>query len=119
MRIKIGELARLSGLSVGAIRFYEKEGLLCAPDRSSGNYRLYGEREIERLRFIRHARFQGLSLEEIRLVLEYREKPGSDCQAIHSLIDRHIEEIGMQIEKLEKLRADLLAIKCRGACKGP
>ena len=62
MEIRIGELAQRTGCEVVTVRFYEKEGLLPAPARSSGNYRLYSEAHIERLQFIRHCRSLDMSL---------------------------------------------------------
>ncbi len=56
MQIKIGELAKRTECQAETIRYYEKEGLLPQPSRSGGNYRLYDEEHIERLRFIRHCR---------------------------------------------------------------
>ena len=50
MKVKIGELARMAGCQTVTIRYYEKEGLLPAPERSGGNYRLYDETQAERLR---------------------------------------------------------------------
>ena len=63
--MKIGELAKKTGCQVVTIRYYEKEGLLPEPERSEGNYRLYSEADIERLRFIRHCRHHDMKLAEI------------------------------------------------------
>ena len=79
MEIRIGELAQRTGCEVVTVRFYEKEGLLPAPARSSGNYRLYSEAHIERLQFIRHCRSLDMSLGEIRALLGLRDKPLRDC----------------------------------------
>ena len=56
MKVKIGELAKMTGCQVVTIRYYEKEGLLKRPERTERNYRLYGDEDIARLRFIRHCR---------------------------------------------------------------
>lgn len=118
MRIKIGELAKISGLSVGAIRFYEKAGVLEAADRTAGNYRLYGDEQIERLRFIRHCRMQGLSLEEIQILLNTIKHPDRSCGAVHNLIDKHIRQIDRQLSDLQDLKQKLQAIKTDSQCKG-
>jgi DNA-binding transcriptional MerR regulator len=66
----IGELARRAGVSPRTVRFYEALGLLPAPPRSEGGYRLYGEDDLRRLRFVRRARELGLPLREIRRLLQ-------------------------------------------------
>ena len=62
MAYKIGELARHVGCRVVTIRYYEKEGLLRSPERTAGNYRLYDETDVERLRFIQRCRSLDMSL---------------------------------------------------------
>ena len=76
MKVKIGELAKMTGCQVVTIRYYEKEGLLSEPDRTGANYRLYGDKEIERLHFILHCRHHGMKLSEIRDLLAYKDIPG-------------------------------------------
>ena len=51
--MKIGELSKTTGCSIQTIRYYEKEGLLSTPERTEGNYRLYGERALKELEFIK------------------------------------------------------------------
>ena len=69
-RLKIGELARHTGLSIKTIRYYESRGLLEQPPRTEGGYRLYGPEEVARLRFVQRAKLLGLTLEEIRELVE-------------------------------------------------
>lgn len=114
MKMKIGELARLSGCQVVTVRYYEKEGLLRSPERTKANYRLYDEEDLERLRFIRHCRLYGISLKEIRSLLTFQEKPEYRCDRIHHIIETHIKRIDEQISSLRHLKGhltDLLA-KC-------
>src|SRR5690625_3267562 len=84
MPIKIGELAKRTGFTVETIRYYEKEGLLPEPARSHGNYRLYGDEHIERLRFIRHCRTLDMALSEVRILLQYRDTPYEDRSEEHT-----------------------------------
>ena len=79
MKIRIGELAQRTRCEVVTIRYYEKEGLLPAPARSSGNFRLYGDAHIERLQFIRHCRSLDMTLSEVRALLGLRDNPTQDC----------------------------------------
>ncbi|WP_226813792.1 MerR family transcriptional regulator, partial [Bordetella pertussis] len=67
--MKIGELARTAGTTVETVRYYEKEGLLPAPERGLNNYRSYGEAHVERLRLIRNCRALDMTQDEIRTVL--------------------------------------------------
>jgi MerR family transcriptional regulator, mercuric resistance operon regulatory protein len=64
-RLKIGELARQTGLSIKTIRYYERRGLLEQPPRTQGGYRLYGPEEVARFRFVQRAKLLGLTLERL------------------------------------------------------
>ncbi|MBB5142175.1 Cd(II)/Pb(II)-responsive transcriptional regulator [Desulfovibrio intestinalis] len=114
MKMKIGELAKMVGCKVVTIRFYEKEGLLKEPDRTGANYRLYGDKEIERLRFIRHCRRHGMTLSEIRELLAFRDTPKANCDWVGTLVQKHIVNVEEQIESLTQLKAQLehLRHKC-------
>ena len=116
MKMKIGELANISGCQVVTIRFYEKEGLLTEPERTESNYRLYDDKHIERLRFIRHCRRHGMSLSEIRELLVFMDNPNSGCAWINKLIETHIENVRAQIDSLTLLKEQLqlLLHKCSG-----
>jgi DNA-binding transcriptional MerR regulator len=75
--LRIGELASRAAMTVDAIRFYEKRGLLPRAQRSAGHFRLYGPRGLERVRFIRQMQALGFSLREIRELVELRSQDGS------------------------------------------
>ena len=70
--MKIGELAAATGTPIETIRYYEREGLLPAPDRTVGNFRIYDETHLSRLEFVRHCRALDMNLDEIRVLLEFR-----------------------------------------------
>jgi DNA-binding transcriptional MerR regulator len=70
--LSIGKVARRAGIGVETIRFYEREGLLAAPARRDSGYRLYPERVIGRIRFIRRAKELGFSLKEIKELLQLK-----------------------------------------------
>lgn len=105
--MKIGELAKRAECQVVTIRYYEKEGLMRPPDRSETNYRVYGEADMERLRFIRHCRSHGMNLAEIRDLLAYRDAPTGDCGWIGEMVERHIGNVDEQIRSLNQLKAYL------------
>lgn len=119
MEIRIGELARRTGCEVVTIRYYEKERLLPKPARSGGNYRLYGEAHIERLQFIRHCRSLDMSLEEIRILLGFRDNPSrdQDCGKVNALLDAHLQQVETRVEALLQLEQHLMALRemCAGA----
>ena len=77
----IGEAARQSGVKVPTIRYYEQIGLLRAADRTDGNRRLYGRRDLDRLAFIRHARELGFEVDAIRTLLSLQDEPEQSCAA--------------------------------------
>ena len=110
MKVKIGALARMTGCRAVTIRYYEKEGLLRKPERTDGNYRLYGDREIEQLRFIRHCRLHGMNLSEIRDLLAFRDNPTVSCDWINALVEKHVANVDAQIAELTHLKEHLLAL---------
>jgi len=119
MPIKIGELARQADTRVETIRYYEKAGLLPEPARSGGNYRLYGNEHIERLRFIRHCRTLDMALDEVRTLLAYRDTPAEDCGDVNGLIDRHIRTVERRIDELTQLKQHLNALREKCASTAP
>ncbi len=114
--MRIGELAKRADCPVETVRYYEKQGLLPAPRRSSGNYREYGARHVERLAFIRRCRSLDMSLREIQKLLAAVERPDADCAPVDALIDEHIGHVGARIADLKKLKSELQAI--RAHCGG-
>jgi len=66
--LKIGEVAKLSGIGIEALRFYERSGLLGRPSRNQSRYRMYDREVLERLDFIKRAQVLGFSLDEIKQI---------------------------------------------------
>lgn len=115
--MRIGQLAKLAGCLVVTVRYYEKEGLLKAAPRTAGNYRLYGQRELERLRFILHCRRHGIRLADIRQLLALRDTPGADCAFAHDLVERHLAFVEEEIASLRRLRTALLGLNIASGCE--
>lgn len=115
--MKIGELARRTSCQVETIRYYERAGLLPAPARSRGNYRLYDARHVEQLAFIRRCRSLDMALHEIRALLRFRDAPDENCGAVNELLDEHIRHVAERIEELQQLERQLAALRqqCGGA----
>lgn len=113
--MKIGELAAHTGTQVETIRFYEREGLLPEPVRSTGNYRVYEEQHVQRLAFIRQCRVLDMTLDEIRKLLGYMDAPEEDCSEVNSLLDEHIEQVAHRIRELKALERDLKVLRSQCA----
>lgn len=107
MSLRIGEMAAQAGCPVVTVRFYEKEGLLNPPERTASNYRVYSQKDLERLRFILHCRKHGIKLEEIRQLLVFKDNPQKECGYVHALIKKHLAHVETQIESLNALKAEL------------
>jgi DNA-binding transcriptional MerR regulator len=105
--VTIGEAARQSGVKVTTIRFYEERGLLKAPPRSEGNQRLYSDREVARLRFIRHARDLGFGMEAIGELLDLAAHPESPCLDADRLARARLDEVRRRIAALRALESEL------------
>lgn len=120
MTYRIGELAREFDLPVETIRYYEREGLLAAPARSGGNYRLYDERQRERLAFIRRCRSLDMTLEEVRALLRVKDAPEASCEEVNTLLDSHIQEVADRIRELRRLGEQLQSLRdqCGSARRG-
>lgn len=116
--MRIGELARQLGVTVEAIRFYESENLLPAPQRTAGNYRTYGDGHVDRLRFIVNCRALDMTLDEIRRLLQFHDRPGAGhCGAVGELLDEHMAHLASRLKELRHLQAQLA--KLRRACAVP
>ena len=115
--MKIGELANMTGVQVETIRHYEREGLLPHTKRSEGNYRVYDESHGQRLSFIRHCRSLDMTLDEIRVLLRFRDAPTENCGEVNALLDEHIGHVALRVKELRQLEMQLKALRetCRSA----
>ena len=111
--LKIGEVAGRLSVPVETIRYYEKEGLLPSPTRTTGNYRLYDAGTVERLTFIRNCRTLGMNLEEVRALLRAKDQPDTECGAVNHLVDSHIARIDEHIADMQRLKASLASLRER------
>jgi MerR family copper efflux transcriptional regulator len=114
--MNIGQAAQASGVSAKMIRHYESVGLFPEAARSGSGYRLYGDKEVATLRFIRHSRDLGFSIEQIRDLLglwQDRERPSRQVRA---LAKAHLVELDHKLRELQAMKATLerLVQGCRG-----
>jgi MerR family Zn(II)-responsive transcriptional regulator of zntA len=115
---RIGELARLAGVTPDTVRYYEKEKMMEAPARSAGGFRLYTQDDLQRLKFIRHAKQLGLSLEAIRDLLSIRVDPEShSCQESKDIVEERLHEVERRIAELQAMQCSLqrLSEACCGS----
>ena len=111
--MKIGELAKAAGTTVETVRYYEKEGLLPAPERGLNNYRSYGAAHLERLRLIRNCRALDMTQEEIRAILQLADDHRAGCGPINELVDEHIAHVDARIAELTQLKGQLAELRRR------
>ena len=111
----IGEAARISGVKVPTIRYYEQIGLLPTPPRTDGNRRLYSAQDLRRLSFIRHARELGFEVEAIRTLLTLQDAPEQSCEAADAIARARLADVEQRIARLNALRAELMQMMtCEG-----
>lgn len=103
----IGEIADAVGLQTQTIRFYERRGLLPDPTRSPNGYRVYDRSTLNRLNFIRSAQSAGLTLAQIRSIIDLREDGTLPCTHTADLIDSKLADVRARIHDLTLLKAEL------------
>ena len=108
--MRIGELARKTGLTAKTIRYYESIGLIPEPDRESNDYRQYSDGAIDRLLFIRDAQATGLTLTEIASILELREGGQRTCSHVVGLLEQHLTDLDQRLRELRRTRKQLAAL---------
>jgi DNA-binding transcriptional MerR regulator len=105
--MRIGQISKQTGISIDAIRFYERNGLLAAPARTEGGFRLYSPDELSALQFIRSLQTLGFSLREIREFLSLRTNDLRACSAVRKMLDGKLKDIHTKRVALVKLENDL------------
>lgn len=108
--LRIGKAARAADLDPRTLRYYEGIGLVRPSGRTSAGYRLYTEREVEALRFVRRTRALGLSLREAGELLETWARGVRPCDDLDAILRRHLQEVDARVRELEGLRDDMRAI---------
>lgn len=114
--MQIGELSKRTDVNIETIRYYERAGILPAPERGTNNYRLYSEMHRRRLRFIRRARDLGFTLEEVKTFLSMVDGGDWTCARVKGLGERHLEDIRSRITDLRRMERALAEVV--GRCSG-
>ncbi|MDP9146289.1 MAG: heavy metal-responsive transcriptional regulator [Acidobacteriota bacterium] len=107
--MQIGQISKQTGYTVDAIRFYERSGLLAAPPRSDGGFRLYSRQDISSLQFIRNLQSLGFSLGEIREFLSLRNNGLRACTEVRKKLDRKLKDVHAKRIALINLEEELKA----------
>jgi len=105
--MQIGIVAKKVGLSVDAIRFYERNALLPRPARTQGGFRRYGEGDVETLAFIRRVQGLGFKLSEIRGLLSLRGSQMQPCAPVRRRLQAKLADVRQKLENLQKLEREL------------
>jgi len=108
--LTIGDLSKATATKVETIRYYERIGLLAAPDRTSGNYRAYKKSDLDRLSFIRRARDLGFGLEQVRELLGLSDQKQRSCEAVDVIARDHLADVDRKLADLKALRRELDSI---------
>ncbi len=98
-RLTIGELAKRAAVPASTVRYYERTGLLRRPPRSANNYRLYGEEDVYRVRFIRAAQATGFTLDDVAELVQ-----PSPCRKVQRRIQERLEEVSARMKELRHVR---------------
>jgi len=105
--MQIGIVAKKIGLSVDAIRFYERNGLLPRPPRTEGGFRRYAENDVETLAFVRRVQGLGFKLSEIRGLLRLRGNRLQPCAPVQRRLQGKLADVQRKLSDLHKLECEL------------
>lgn len=114
VRLTIGKVSKQTGISVGALRYYESLGLL-ASKRGENGYRYYAPEAVKQVKFIKKAQTLGFSLEDIHEILNVHEQGDVPCEFVQSLLQSKIEQMAAQIQEMEAFKAELEGYRDRWA----
>ncbi|HEX9745737.1 MAG TPA: MerR family transcriptional regulator [bacterium] len=103
----IGQIAKISGVNPGAIRYYEKYGLISKPSRSKSGYRMFNTVALEEIKFIKSSREIGFTLDEIRELMELGSNESGDCAEIRKKAQGKLDEVRIRLDMLRELEARL------------
>jgi len=119
-KYRIGDVARLTGLSADALRYYERIGLLPPVNRTASGIRNYAERDVARLRFIQRAQKMNFTLAEIADLLKMRDDPQRARKGVRALTAAKLAAVEDRLREITTLRNEmrLLLNLCRASADG-
>ena len=105
--VKIGDIAKQTDVSVGTLRYYETLNLLHPVERKDNGYRYYSLETIQQVQFVKKAQSLGFSLEDIRQILDVRDRGELPCPFVQDLLDHKIGQLEAQIEQMMIFKVEL------------
>ncbi len=105
--LKIGEVAKASGVGIEALRFYERSGLLGRPGRTQSGYRVYDADVLQRLDFIKRAQVLGFSLHEIKQIIADKQAGRSPCREVREIVRQRLRELDEKLKEMRRYRREL------------
>lgn len=114
--MKIGELAKRSGVNIDTVRYYERQSLLPAPQRMASGYRHYDPGDVARLRFVRRAKALGFTLIEIRDLLKLSDYRDDDMAELKAVAGEKLADVESKLAELTRIRDGLKTLV--DACPG-
>lgn len=99
----IGQVSKIAQVNIETIRYYERVSIMPKPERSAGNQRIYREKQINRLRYIRRSRELGFSLKEITELIQLDEAEKLSCKKVHSVATEHLRQVRIKIADLQNI----------------
>lgn len=116
--LKIGDLAKQTGVAVGALRYYESLGLI-ESERGKNGYRYYGPEMVQQVKFIKKAQSLGFSLEDVRDILRVHHQGDVPCGFVQGLLQEKIQQLEAQITQMQTFKAELEQYRERWAGAPP
>lgn len=108
--MRISELAGQAGVNPKTVRYYESIGVLPEPPRTSSGYRDYDDSYVGRLTFIRTAQRLGITLDEVKEILGFRERGEAPCAYVRDVLDTQVMDIDRRLRELQELRGQLVEL---------
>ena len=109
--MRIGELAEAAGTTAKTLRFYEEQGLLPPAERTAAGYRDYAPEAVARIDFVHRGQAAGLTLAQIKQILDIRDHGQAPCEHVRDLLDTRLADIEQQIAQLSALRDTIAALR--------
>jgi len=117
--MQIGQLAQRADVPIDTVRYYERHGILPAPARQASGYRLYGDDDVARLRFVRRAKALGFTLAEIRELLALSGRRADDMAGLKAAATEKLGDVEHKLEELTRIRDGLQALVASCPGHGP
>jgi len=115
----IGRLAKQAAVKHETVRYYEKRGLMPKPEKNASGYRLYSERDLARLQFIKRSQSLGFTLKEIDELLSLQGSDSATCQQVRNFTAEKLSDIEQRINELKRMKKALTSLAKSCTAEGP